>query len=168
MLLAVDPGLHHCGVSYWDRGKLVRAELVKNPLSRPGDGAKCAGPMSWAVRDAWMQHRGAAGPPALAELVLELPQIYQGRGGVASDIIDLAAVVGAVASALGGSVQTFYRPRDWKGQVPKEIHHPRVIAALQPNEMSAVRLCQPASLMHNVWDAVGLGLAHLKMTGVRR
>jgi hypothetical protein len=125
--------------------------------------------MAWAVRDAWLAHRGAAGPPVLAELVLELPQIYGGgRGGVASDIIDLATIVGGVAAAVGGYVQTFYRPREWKGQVPKEIHHPRIIAALQPGEMAAVRLCRPASLMHNVWDAVGLGLAHLKMTGVRR
>lgn len=165
MLVAVDPGLHHCGVSYWEHCRLVRAELVLNPSSSPGCGALAAAPMGWAVHKAFRAFTGRVVPD---ELVVELPQVYaHGRPGVASDIVDLSTVVGAVAASMGGQKQVFYRPAEWKGQVPKDVHHRRVVSALDGHEMQRIVLCRTA-LMHNVWDGVALGLAHLKMTGRRK
>ena len=59
-----------------------------------------------------------------------------------------------------GVVSHYVEPAQWKGQVPKEIHHPRVWAALAPLEQSLVHeACNGVapSKRHNVLDAVGLG-----------
>jgi hypothetical protein len=66
---------------------------------------------------------------------------------------------------MTGAVRTEYvLPAQWKGQVPKAVHHKRVRATLMTDEqvVSDVYLdtIKPA-LRHNVWDAIGLGLVVL-------
>jgi hypothetical protein len=160
MLVAVDPGLHNCGVSVWSAdGRLLEARLVKNTVEMPGP--LNAGPMARAV--------AAEVPLCDCDLVIEVPQVYpygQGKGNP-NDLIDLAAVAGACMGLAGGLV-TYYLPRQWKGQVPKEISHARAMAQLADIEKANIVLCKPAGLMHNVYDAVALGLAHLQKTGKRK
>lgn len=94
-------------------------------------------------------------------LILELPQVYQ-RGisrGDPNDLIQLAALVGTIQARFRVAT-TVYLPREWKGQVPKEIIEARAKGNLSASELSKVEV--PAkSLAHNVWDAVGLGLVYL-------
>lgn len=160
MLIAVDPGLHHCGVSVWDgAGRLIDARLVKNTVDMPGP--LNAQPMARAV----------AAETCLpdADLVIEVPQVYPfGHGkGNPNDLIDLSAVAGGCMALAGGQV-SYYLPRQWKGQVPKEISHARALVQLTDVEKTAIVLCKPAGLMHNVYDAVALGLFHVVKTGRRR
>jgi hypothetical protein len=160
MLVAVDPGLHHCGVSVWDgTGRLIDALLVKNTVDMPGP--LNAQPMARAV----------AAEVALCDcdLVIEIPQVYSfGHSkGNPNDLIDLTAVAGACMGLAGGAV-SYYLPRQWKGQVPKEISHARAMALLTDVEKTAIRLCRPAGLFHNVLDAVALGLFHVKKIGRRK
>lgn len=166
MLIAVDPGLHHCGVAYFVGGRLVRASLVRNPDSVSGMGARAARPMARAVLDDTI----AMLPRRVEAVVLELPQVYPGgRGGNPGDLIDLAGVVGGVAALLPTADVTFYRPPVWKGNVPKDIMERRTVAALDDTERAAMpgpAACPP-SLLHNVWDAVALGLYHVHKTGAR-
>jgi len=67
-----------------------------------------------------------------------------------------------------GDTQVFeYLPAQWKGQAPKTVITERTKRALASAELSRVVLPSAASLAHNVWDAVGLGLYHLKKGGRR-
>jgi hypothetical protein len=159
MLIAVDPGLHHCGVSVWKDGRLVDALLVTNTVQMAGP--LNAQPMAQAV--------AAAVALTSSDLVIEVPQVYPfGRGkGNPNDLIDLAAVAGGVMALAGGAV-TYYLPAQWKGQVPKEICHARAMARLTDVEKASIQLCRPAGLMHNVYDAVALGLAHFVKRGKRK
>lgn len=103
------------------------------------------------------------------DLVIEVPQVYPaGRGkGNPNDLIDLSCVAGSCMGLAGGAV-TYYLPAQWKGQVPKDICHARAMAALTDTEKCSIVLCRPAGLMHNVYDAVALGLAHARKKGLRK
>lgn len=59
-------------------------------------------------------------------------------------------------------------PVQWKGSVPKEIHNARVLARLSDAELRAIPKL-PKSKLHNVIDAIGLGLWALgRMTQERK
>lgn len=103
-----------------------------------------------------------------ADLAIELPQVYRGshqaagkHGTNQNDLIDLAAVVGAVTASLRRPARV-YLPAEWKGQVPKEIVHERARARLSPTELEVIQRGAPrASLAHNMWDAVSIFLKHV-------
>jgi hypothetical protein len=156
MLISVDPGLHHCGVAMWEGGKLAKAVLVRgDPTPRIGAGA--ASPMANAIVSTF--------PPPW-DLVIELPQVYAVHRGVdPNDLIALATVVGAVMSRAVNV--TYHLPAQWKGQTPKRITTSRARTSLSVEELLHIEECAPY-LMHNVWDAVALGLYHLKQTKGRK
>lgn len=158
MIVAVDPGLRGCGVAIFERTELAAAAYVRNPVEG-------SGPAAWlgvavAVRE-WLSGR----TPLSAALVLEKPQVYRAgqSKGDPGDLIELAGVDGAIAGIRSWSSATAYLPRVWKGQVPKEIHHARINGLLVPDERARIEPC-PKSLMHNVFDAIGIGMFHLKGT----
>ncbi len=121
---------------------------------------KGRGPEAW--RDAACAVIEACGVEVVSELVLEVPQVYrQGlQKGDPADLIELAGVDGALAALITAGKTTGYLPQRWKGQVPKEIHHKRILAKLSETEKAAIEPT-PASLLHNVYDAIGIGLFHL-------
>jgi hypothetical protein len=169
MIVAVDPGIHDCGVSVWrPDGQLFTAGLVNNPIQQPG--CDNAAPMSEAVR-VWL----LPSVPVGAALAIEVPQVYTRTHskGDPNDLIDLACVVGAVMGLRPGTHPhawtsiTAYRPAQWKGNVPKDVTTERALRDLSAVERLRVQECAP-SLLHNVWDAVALGLAHLKKIGIRK
>lgn len=165
MWIAIDPGLRGCGVSVWtDRGELCGASYI--PGAKEG-----RGPQAWRVlAEAVARYACSVAPYGQINLILEVPQVYvRARSkGDPNDLIQVAAVVGALTGKLmvPGADCVAYLPAEWKGQTPKEITTARAQAALQADELSEVKL--PAkSLQHNVWDAVALGLYHLKRKGIR-
>ena len=103
-------------------------------------------------------------------LAIEKPMIRKGgRFGQArpSDIIDLAVSVGWVQAAPWLEVAE-YLPSTWKGNVPKDLHNRRTLAALSRSELAVLDSAKiPQSLQHNVVDACGIGLFHLKAKGFR-
>jgi len=93
-------------------------------------------------------------------VVVELPRIYSVRHwkGDPNDLLDVAAVAGAAAT-LGEP--RFVTPQQWKGRVPKPIHHKRIRAVLSADELAVFVTAEdaiPKSLAHNVLDAIGIGL----------
>lgn len=109
------------------------------------------------------------------KVICECPQIYPDelyQPKKVSDIIKLACKVGRVQQFYethGNLVETVL-PRDWKKQVPKDIHQKRIEASLSSYEhalacahLSPVNL----SVRHNVWDAIGLGVWFTKRLGIR-
>ncbi len=156
-------------------GQLHWAGLVKNP-SIAADGPERGEiwlEMAKAVKET-LERCNPEGYRAHIRLVSEIPIVRQrGSGkGDPNDLIDLAGVVGAICGALGSSnhflldVEWTPIPEQWKGQLPKEVSKQRVDAALSPEEFSRVEW--PAEkLKHNVYDAIHLGLTHLKREGLR-
>jgi hypothetical protein len=170
MFLALDPGIRGAGCALFDEAgaELRAAAYVRNP-KRSGNGpAECVA-LAQAV-DEWL---GKAVVNLrignLDEVVVEWPQIYT-AGKQIGDPNDLLALVGVDAAvcalaSCGRPVRlTHYLPRAWKGQLPKgEVFETRVLDRLVGTEVFRLdtALAQtPASLRHNVYDAVGLGLAH--------
>lgn len=122
--------------------------------------------MAQAVR-AWVYRHTKLTDLAIAKFVVEVPVVYlHGPGGKKdgadpNDLIDLAAVVGALCVTFSEAfVLKAVQPREWKGQVPKEIHHARALSRLDADERARVpKLAK--SRLHNALDALALGLTDL-------
>lgn len=152
--VSIDPGLRACGIAFWDKeGTLVKAFLAK------GDD-KLVDARAWAAMVQGLGYGTFAELTTKFDLVIEFPQVYPGyRENDNNDLLQLAAVVGAVSSYAHQDV-TVYRPRQWKRQVPKKVMVERIQGRLSEEETKLVSQHAP-SLMHNVWDAIGIGLYHV-------
>lgn len=96
-----------------------------------------------------------------SELVIEVPQVYPQRAwkGDPNDLIDVALAAGIVIGRVHCTKVRTPRPHQWKGTCPKEIHQRRVLALLDMSERAILEGCgAPKSKLHNVVDAIGLGL----------
>lgn len=145
-VLAIDPGVKSLGWAAFAAGSLIRCGLHQ------------ADDVVDMIR--LLQGRWSGMKPELA--VIEVPQVYQQRRwkGDPNDLIDVALVAGAVAGALASANEVrFVRPREWKGQRPKEICNGLTMRTLTEGEREQVETDEtPRSKRHNVIDAVGLGL----------
>ena len=176
-LVAVDPGLRVCGVALFDDGALQRAFSVKAPR-RPGNegDAAAAAAMARAVCEAVCD--GDEVPDVFAA---EEPQQYPGSPAPRSAVQALDRVVGALAADLRHEARAddrelavvCYKPRVWKGQVPKGVMLRRVLRRLTDEELRRVpdlisSLERKSSVHHHAIDAVGVGLHHTGRLGVMR
>lgn len=152
--MAVDPGKFLCGLSVFKSGVLKHAKLVES--SRTSG----SGPAVWvAMAEAVRQTVDSCGlsPSSVA---VEVMQVYrQGlQKGDQGDLVEVVGVSGAVCFAWPYARSHIgYRPAEWKGQVPKAVMKKRIIGALSEEEIGQIVICTP-SLMHNVWDGIGIGL----------
>lgn len=151
----MDPGLRGSGVAIFCNGGLVDSAYVVGSK----DGFR---PNTWVVMASEIMRW--CGDRPIRGLACELPQIYREAKlkGDPNDLMDLAAVVGALCALIPTETIRIYLPREWKGQVPKEIVHQRVKQRLSIDEMTNVHMPPQKSLAHNVWDAIGIGLVHVK------
>lgn len=156
-VLAIDPGLRACGLAVFEGGVLIHATLVDNPVDGDSDAPVWTG-MSKAVHDYLANNYYS---PEV--LVIERPQVYGGgRGkGDPNDLLSLMAVVGGVCASVRAPTKKSFYPRVWKGQVPKNIHNDRILERLSAAERKMLPELA-ASKLHNVIDAVGLGLYELE------
>jgi hypothetical protein len=155
MLAAIDPGLRGCGVALFRDRFLVTAVYVANP-NRTGADPKAWEDMAAAVRGRIRDGAGAD----WVDLVLEFPRVYPGvRRNDPNDLMQLAAVVGAIVGAMPESEPVAFFPQEWKRQVPKKVMTARIKKHLLADELP--RVVSVGSLDHNTYDAVGLGLWHL-------
>lgn len=146
-LISFDPAAHHAAWAAFEDGKLRRCGL-----ERDTDGEL------WSLLET--RFRGVQ-----AQIVIELPQVYGKRDERdPNDLIPVAITVGRIASAFGspGVKAELVRPHDWKGSVPKPIMLARIEKRLDEEEIGVLHTAKaPASLRHNIVDAVGLGLFKL-------
>ena len=111
--------------------------------------------MAWAVEHGF-DNKALTGFTAACEF----PQVYtQSKSkGDPNDLISLAAVDGAIADGCEGEVITL-KPRDWKGQLHNDATDERIRGRLTAAETKILAECKcPPSLLHNVVDAIGIGL----------
>lgn len=124
----------------------------------------------WALFDGLLQGCGLGQSPVAGDvLVIERPQVYPDHKANPDDLITLAIDVGRRAALARCKTTIYIRPRQWKGQVPKTIHNARVLAMLKPEETRTfLSLTQNVGTkIHNVIDAIGLGLWYLRKEGLR-
>ena len=92
-------------------------------------------------------------------LVIEIPHTGPSKATV-EDLLVLAFRAGLVAGIIGATQTRTVRPQEWKGSVPKRIHHERVKALLWAPELALL-----AGHPHDTIDAIGLGLWALGRMG---
>lgn len=100
--------------------------------------------------------------------LIELPKKYRGFGIAHNDLDRLRRTVFDLqrwAEDRGHTVEMIY-PGLWKGNVPKHIHHQRLVRVLDPEELSLLPgTPNPAmDYAHDVYDAVGIYLFHAERT----
>jgi len=138
VLVAVDPGIKTLGYAEFRGGRLVDVGLSR----AKGTLGECA-----------LAHVARVPDPPGARRVCERMTTRGRKMRFAhQDLMDVSVVAGAMRA------HTYYAPSDWKGAVPKEIHQPRILAALDDEEKAMVERVKPAKLRHNAIDAVGIGL----------
>jgi len=148
-LIAIDPGIRGCGVALFRDGTLKFALYLRN-YSNGNLPDRCIA----MAQDLYCLS-------VVDEVAFEWPQIYrQGkRTGDPNDLLPLVGITMAFV-ALSRSTATSYLPREWKGSLDKATCAERVLARLSATERDNISHAAP-SLMHNVYDAVGIGLHHL-------
>ena len=120
----------------------------------------------FAYEDGSLITCGGGEPPfetAIRRAVVELPQVYPRDPVPPNDLITLAFQAGryaaAATSASAYNGVFFLNPHTWKGSMPKEVCNARVRAKLTPTELGVLEACGvPKGQMHNVLDAIGIGL----------
>ncbi len=160
-ILYIDPGLRACGCALFSADRLVAAgfpEGAKDANTKTTDGrARAWSTMASAVA-AWCRGTEIEG------VVIELPQVRKRehqraakKGTDPNDLIQLSAVVAAIADRFRDVPVRVYLPEEWKHQVPKKIHNERALARLDADELAVIPQLA-SSRLHNVIDAVALGL----------
>lgn len=152
-VLAIDPG-SVTGWSYFVNGKLTKCGYVS---------------IEKIFKQTLWETFGIASFKEV-EVILEGPAIYpvgkKQKGGKISDkdIVKLALRTGEIRQLLrGAGADTSYtdQPKEWKGNVPKEVTKKRVLAVLDGDETKLIYSTMSArskDLNHNMVDAVGIGL----------
>lgn len=159
--LAIDPGLHGVG---W--------AVAENAMLRGHQGGKLLGAGYYPGVDGrgpetWNALRGLVDVVRdfhCDTLLLEFPEwYYQNSHARAEDLLELAAVDGFMVGAFPYVTMRLYvQPKEWKGQLPKNVHHARLAKKLSPEEHQRIQFPGTKELDHNVWDAVGLAKARVR------
>ncbi len=150
-LLSIDPGKLLVGWALFDNNdSLVRCGLVRSD---------CIEDMAWELEvfNSSLRHADQVAD----ELIIEVPQIYPQRAqkGDPNDCIDVALVAGMSAMLYYNDETVFVRPKEWKGQRPKDIDNAYTLKCLEPAELKVYEeVACIASLRHNILDAIGIGL----------
>ncbi len=155
-LIAFDCGLAYVGCSLFDynRKELLNCYYIDTPIdSREA-----------AEQTADLVHRVHAILAAYLEnalIVVEYPEQYAINPTPRAPVQGLACTGGGLVSALKRESNRvkFLLPKEWKGQVPKDIMLDRIVNRLQPSERTLLEAQKfIKSKKHNVIDAIGLGL----------
>lgn len=152
--LCVDPGLRGVGVAVFEGKVLERAAYIENP-EKSGRGYRVASALAFKVHF-WLDAHALTAPD---KAIIEFPRIYPGHAKIDNnDLIDIATVGAAIATWCEADEIVSVFPADWKGNVKKDVMTARIKAELSYVELSKVDKSCRRSLLHNVYDAVGIGL----------
>lgn len=96
--------------------------------------------------------------------VIEMPQVWKNGKARKSDVLNLTFAAGRLADRCEDHV--LYWPVSWKGNVPKKVHHEQILACL--TEYERTLLPKKKGELKHVLDAIGVGLHHLVIHGMRK
>ena len=158
-LIAIDPGTKLCGWARFDEGAFSSCGLVRTKARVFMEQLKTL-TMGLVMDPIFID--------SAQTVVIERPEVYRSRflKGDPNDLISVAIVVGAIArTASPFATIHMPLPKEWKGQVPKEVTERRLHKQLTKPEFVLMSGCLegvPPSLRHNVTDAVSLGFWAMK------
>jgi len=152
-LISIDPSINTMGVATWDVGKkqLLAWGLVKpDKACRENMYDKCYNILEQIKK--WKSQY------AVNRIICEVPDYWFAAGFEAREsrsIEKLMFVCGILYSMKGELDEfVFVKPREWKGQMPKEVVKNR----LRDSYLSQVDL---AAINENVMDAIAIGHFYL-------
>lgn len=163
MIVGIDPGTKACGAGVLDAvNRLQSAKLVQ----AKGPDQLAVGVLDY-VTDC-LRIGGPGGSSAVMfitplHVLIEYPQAYQPgqQDGDQNDLLRVALVAGACGGAIRSrfahATIEYVLPRNWKGTIDADVFTNRIAGRLEPSEERAIIRCIP-SLMHNVYDGIGLAL----------
>lgn len=149
-LIAIDPGVHHCGLAVFDHALLSNAMVVKADHKR-----SLIASLDFAT-DVFSNTR----------VVIEQMTTTgnRARRGRTNDLLDVSVMIGRIyewAAHRDGRPE-LVAIQKWKGQATKSVTRERCLAMLSENELEFVDLPKDKKHQTDVWDAVGIGLWALK------
>lgn len=149
--ICIDPGVRAIAVSMSEDSRIVKAGMVTGKFP---EGCTDVVVMGDILYRALVMDFGTAD-----ELHIERPVFQAHSAQNPEDIINLALVVGCFTT-VGQTVKS-YRPTDWKGSLPKKIHHKRIGAHVNQHGDFNERMIWTKNQRakdHNVRDAFALNL----------
>ncbi len=161
--LSIDPGVHSMAMAaFHTDGSLIEA-WNETVVTTQSDRIMSELLERWGSPSVRLVNRlqGLLSDLGETRIVGERQVVYPGAKGLKTnpnDLLDLAMCAGAFYGALCVDLRAtlqLVEPAEWKAQVPKEITRERIKAILTPQEISRIR---KGGEMHNVWDAIGIGL----------
>ena len=169
-LIAIDPGVHCMAVAMFSTtGTLLDA---RNEVVTPYDKQHAIASLTdlWHTPSVALVNRIQRNLGATVDtLVGERQVIYPGAKGLKTNPNDLLDVAMCAGSFYGGLLEELrvYRvrlvePAQWKAQVPKDICRARIEKLLSEEERKSI---SRGGEMHNVFDAIGIGLFWLGRAG---
>lgn len=149
ILTTIDPGVR-TGIAIFDKGELRHCGLLKY------DSAKV---FAFTLTSLFQLM-----PPD--KVVVEIPRIYDRRNwkGDPNDLILVAKIAGIAMGQSGKycPAEEVY-PQQWKGQRPKDVDNEYTKKILNPEELKVLYSEYiPKTYIHNVIDAIGIGLWKLE------
>lgn len=151
-LVSIDPGVRPLGWALWSRDALVNAGCSRAPAHVP-------------IETALEIHRDNLGWAVRGSAVAIESMVYRPKDSTPQDLIDVQTI-GLGVAGMGAAI-TLYRASDWKGTIPKTIHHERIRAVLSAAERAVLDRALsivPRGNRKEVLDAVGIGCYHLNRT----
>lgn len=164
-LIAIDPGVHSMAIAvFGDGGVLLDAWneesksvfLTNVKLSVAEQVARWGSPSVRLINRLQSHVRLERN-----RIVGERQVVYPGAKGLKTnpnDLLDLAMCAGAFYGALCVDMVatlTIVEPAEWKAQVPKDITRTRIEGLLGSTEKMLIK---KGGEMHNIYDAIGIGL----------
>jgi len=158
-ILAIDPSIRACGVAIFLKGKLVYVDVIRTMAVV--NQAQAIQEICDKLHHIWQTTISDSLRPEL--LVVEKPQIYQQAQlkGDPNDLIPLALMSGVLWEKFKPKNLMLPTPKEWKGQVPKNVMTKKTCSQLSKQEIDVLswELSRvPEALRHNGFDSIGIGL----------
>ncbi len=149
-LIAIDPGVHHCGLAVFDDEVLGHAQIVLATEKRSLITA-----LNHAT-DVFVDTR----------VVIEQMTTTgnRARRGRTNDLLNVSVMIGRIFEWADNSYghPELVPIRKWKGQATKTVTFNRCQKKLSDDELKVVDLPKDKKRQTDVWDAIGIGLWALK------
>jgi hypothetical protein len=161
-VVGIDPSVHGTGIAIFEGGVLTRVfvndtKIIARTHSY-GEIARRALSDICKISFPWTDW-----------IICEVPQIYKDSPGDPNDLVAVSMVAGALCATIPALNVHTVKPKEWKGQVPKQVHHPRIWRQLVGMELAVATAAKEkyGPRFHNAMDAIGLGLWKLRKEGKR-
>lgn len=148
ILLSIDPNVKRMALVEWHDGKLVKTYYLRSDLKG-------------ALSTFEQLCRLDVEPDVIA---VEVPEIYARAVFKKKGLMKLGFYAGFACGALYCPDHTEvveYLPKEWKGQVSKEVMAPRIMGKLSEKEIKNIDFPGFKTMDHDIVDAIGIGLKYL-------